>query len=393
MHKFSVIVLSSACSSFIALPGHAQDCQFGDGAVVDDFNGDGQLTPADLARWFQEQVGDTPMEDYDGDGVLTLEDVREFLRGFVRGIAGDLDGDGAVTFADMNALVQNQGADQGILVNHGDLNGDGVVNEQDFLILAERLGCPLDELTVDAAVGGILASLEFLPWSDVGLDTVGEGDHATYFSETWDHGEMYSNFWPPNHDGGISSSWTDPPVHNELQSEFWPPNHAADLSELWDIVDHSENGSDKWPPNHKLQRSQTWPDDHVTATSKVWPPNHLAADSAVDGQSPHEGVISSGWQHGQETSESLWPPSHPSGISGSWIDHDSSVSATWPPSHFSVPSNTWPGDESWPPNHFQSVSDGWNVPGDPGTTPVFPPDHSWWDSIIDVIPLLHEDEQ
>lgn len=307
----------------------AQDCVFSSGAMVQDLDQDGALTPADIALWLKDQLDDQPMEDLDGDGLLTEADLHLFLEDFVRSFAGDLDGDGMITSLDLHILVDNMGADRGLLVNNGDVNGDGVIDAEDFLIVAAKVGCPLDDEIVQEVIRGLLGSLLFLPYNELGGGLMQElSAHYPFFSDTWgDHDEVRSGIWPPSHEGSISMEWPGPGVHQSSSSGMWPPSHLYSASALWDMGSHDVFPSRLWGPNHRLQRSQTWPHDHRFAVSRYWPPGH-------------------------------------------WVE----------------PSTTWPGERPWPPNHFLADSEQWSRP--PRRVPLMPPDHSIWASGRDLTPLL-----
>lgn len=370
----------------------AQDCSFGDGTIVTDLDQDGQLTATDIGLWFKAQFANLPMEDLDGDGFLTERDLKLFLRNFAKTMAGDLDGDGTVGPVDLQMLSDRLSAQSPQLVHAPDQNGDGRVDVDDFILLADKLGCPLDDATLDRMVKGILKALLYLPndeWGNQGFGS--DDDHVTYFSDTWNHQESLSYFWPPNHEGSISSTWMDPPVHNELQSEHWPPNHIFPMSELWDSSGHTQNSSDQWPSNHHRFSSNTWPGNHMRLVSRVWPAGHTAQDSSIDGKSDHWGSISITWNgvHAQQLSNERWPPNHAYPHSGTWFNHDQQISATWPPSHFSGISTLWPSDtEGWPANHLLSTSNDWGTP--PDSIPFMPPDHSIWSSVLDLVPFFGE---
>lgn len=79
-------------------------------------------------------------------------------------------------------------------------------------------------------------------------------EHQQSHSSTWwPHNVALSGFfWPPNHAGAISHSWTDA-SHVITVSQQWPATHHEFVSRNWQTNDDGEYP--RWPPNHDISVS------------------------------------------------------------------------------------------------------------------------------------------
>lgn len=79
-------------------------------------------------------------------------------------------------------------------------------------------------------------------------------EHQQSHSNTWwPHNVALSGFfWPPNHAGAISHSWTDA-SHVITVSQRWPATHHEFVSRNWQPNDDGEYP--RWPPNHDVSVS------------------------------------------------------------------------------------------------------------------------------------------
>lgn len=107
--------------------------------VTGDFNGDGLVTPADLAQLVDAIDGGSPLTAYDLNGVdgLTQADVNYLIDVIVAPIAGDYDWDGDVDQDDRTTWATVYGSS---LALNADGNQDGVVDAADYTIWRDNLG-------------------------------------------------------------------------------------------------------------------------------------------------------------------------------------------------------------------------------------------------------------
>jgi hypothetical protein len=106
-------------------------------------------------------------------------------------------------------------------------------------------------------------------------------EHQQSHSNTWwPHNVALSGFfWPPNHYGAISHSWTDA-SHAISVSQQWPATHHEYVSRHWQPNDDGEYP--RWPPNHDVSVSNPGegPADPPPPPARPWwlpdlfPPGH-----------------------------------------------------------------------------------------------------------------------
>ena len=118
------------------------------GALAGDFDGDGELTPADLDVFCAALNEGTEAEEFDvnGDGVVDLADRTAWLQDLNGTSVGDADLDGEVAFADFLALSANFGEEGGWAQGDFDCSGDVVF--ADFLLLSGNFGVQQGEATL-----------------------------------------------------------------------------------------------------------------------------------------------------------------------------------------------------------------------------------------------------
>lgn len=374
--------------------------------------GDEQLT-ADAARervldWIATHAGNTPLQDADGDGQITGLDIESHMRRVVRAMMGDLNGDGVVDASDVSLLMERMSGRTGApaSVEDGDLNGDGVIDRADLQVLLEQQGTAIDEGQVDD-LARAASTGPGTPW----------GDHAKYFSDAFPPYWPGPPIWPPyppSHEYTISERWYQrPPLGPEPGHMFgnsqngWPPNHYWELSRTWPDAHMFTLSDINWPANHLHSLSTQWPGNHASGLSVTWPPNHILPNShkqvhlqswsllhpenpaPAPQPSPHTTQVSNHWaEHQVNMSLLIWPPNHIRQASLSWgFDHEMNLSLTWPAGHFGGMSRLWPTPTpQWPPNHMTEKSG-----QDPHTNPMpplFPPDHTIYKTLKELIPRL-----
>jgi len=368
---------------------------------IPDINGDGEVGYAELALVVRDDLRDQVVGDRNGDGLITEEDVRISIVQWYQALQGDVNGDGVIDSDDAGTVLDHLGTSGSTF--EGDVTLDGQIDAADLFEVIESLGdstLDVDERTLVETVGRLVLFANSLS------SRAGAPPHSAFFSSTWppDHDQDDSEQdWAPNHDAGLSISWSDPPDHNRSSSSLWPANHDTATSQSWPGDDHElETSGLVWPPNHTGSASMTWPDDHLVFASRRWPTGHSDVFSAHEAESPHNSITSSRWIHGQAHSLQLgWPPNHGRGASTGWDpDHDATFSDLWPPSHGRAPSSGWddPGADpgAWPENHFVSFSETWEPPEPPQDDdgspfrlpPLFPPNHALVTSIGDILPFF-----
>lgn len=109
--------------------------------VAGDFNGDDEVTTADIDLLF-EAVGENSADtqfDLNEDGTVSTEDVDFLIGDLLRTLRGDTNLDGAVDFADFLVLSENFGKTVDGYAN-GDFDSDGMANFTDFLFLSGNFG-------------------------------------------------------------------------------------------------------------------------------------------------------------------------------------------------------------------------------------------------------------
>ena len=108
--------------------------------LVGDFDGDGQLTAADMDLLSQAvRAGDADSTfDVNGDDRVDASDRERWVRELAGTTFGDANLDHEVGFADFLLLSNGFGTAAGW--GHGDFDGDGETAFPDFLLLAEHFG-------------------------------------------------------------------------------------------------------------------------------------------------------------------------------------------------------------------------------------------------------------
>ncbi len=117
-----------------------------------DFNGDGQLTVADMDLLCSEVsgAGNTSGFDLTGDGAVDRDDVSAML-GLANRLPGDADFDGQVQFSDFIAMTDNFGQ-SGRTWSHGDFDCDGEVQFSDFITVTDNFGQSAVGVSASASV-------------------------------------------------------------------------------------------------------------------------------------------------------------------------------------------------------------------------------------------------
>ncbi len=387
--------------------------------IVRDLNGVCAIGEIDAVMAAMSALDAMPIGDMDGDGFITAMDTIARLEEIVDTSLADLDRNHAIEAEDVEAaIVALATCDLAKDVDH-----DSVTDAEDLAIVVYRQG---------ACVGAECASIAQHLHTLIGLvrqydlgvfmGSCGEVEHFIGISSSYpsDHTAGWSGWYPPNHMFTITNHWPRlPSAHNfiltadsgkhilNFSMHSWPANHVYDVSVSWEqhnaetsARNHNASLSEMWhhAPGHSATKSLTWPSGHDNLISRTFPPEHLGALSAKREPTPHAAAVSASWvhdrgasayQHGQAFSL-LWPANHQLPISPTWPgEHHGQTSASWPSNHLSVPSATWPaGFPQWPPNHFAQSSNSWGEPV-PGGWPVFPEDHSWWRTALDVAPFFH----
>lgn len=466
MNNFNSRILASAAAlSFNAGLAIAVDTVLGvrgipeSSSLLKDFNNDQIITDADIVLQLLSILGDGPDADRDGDGVSTALDTVLAVEEAVKSSCGDLDKSGNVNLEDVDEfLVGFVAGDYSIKY---DVNADGFVDSADLSLIFEKLelqdivyldgraGVWLPSMLVRARLEGDTAlwldqsaTRKHNPeisegWADTpphSLSTslgVWPANHERSSSLSWpssDHGFISSNtggapahvanlsvLWPANHLSTISATWIathqteisySEDVHNISHSSssfhnhftsYGEYNHRQERSELW-TRPHDQTTSTRWNfvPNHVKRLSNTWDRnfdgtarDHDVFLSRRWPPNHLGIDSRSNLKIPrkHLKTISDGWIHGTFQSNA-WPPMHSSHMSTNWGvgGHTRALSFVWPPNHHGAVSGQWPpriSPGTWPANHNVEDSNQTSVPVPigPADWPLWPANHDWFTTI------------
>lgn len=386
-----------------------------------DRNGDCGTSDIDLALAIKRRLEDefglgvVAMRDLDGDGVVNREDSVAAIGLIIKstlGKTGHEPGSLAVSTVDVAAIVADVAANR----PRADVNFDERVDALDVVAVLDRVGQTVSDFDVVQAARSLYEYVEVMVQDGEGrfmVSACAPRNHLAGISDTWpaDH----PSWWPPNHQGAMSSSWQNPrnqpphisgtsrqppPPHNATYSSAWPANHLQDASNNWIYPTHSHDSSilnpvppnfnhaaatsEKWPPGHYSGKSASWPTEHAIDVSRTWWANHSAADSSASVVPPlHDSRISGAWgPHSTGTSQNRWPPNHYAPVSSSWGPggHHIGVSSGFPPAHHGYVSATWPGPQSlWPSNHVADVSRTWSQPApNPWPSmPLLPPDHSY----------------
>lgn len=386
--------------------------RFGQHVTLADWSKDGRIDDADFALWLSDMAARLPSPERGkvGERVQAVVAVDRLLGA----LGGDLNSDGVVDERDVRVVAESaatraQQAD--VTVFSGDLNGDGTVDASD-LALVEQLKSQGYTPPSESDGEEVLNDMQ-------NMAVLGPPSHDDFFSSGYSHtpGVSYTTpiGIPRDHDSGISRTWPPashttldssvlPQVHNLFASNVWQPNHLGDVSKTW--YDHTADLSQTYPPGHYGFRSQQWdnqPGGHSTAISRTWDPNHNTNFSRErvdhDGiwsntypRTDHFAGLSMTWppSHQKDVSEGSFPPSHIWSISNGWPlkEHLMNTSIQWPSNHFYQVSKQWPADTDpgWPPNHWKKTSDTWGDPPKPWRW--FPEDHTVFDSVREIIPLL-----
>ena len=108
--------------------------------MTGDFDGDGQLTGADIDRLSAVLLsgGNGAEFDLNGDGLITSADRSLWIDELALTLVGDLDLNATVDFADFVVLSTHFGQAGGWAA--GDFDGSGRIEFPDFLLLAENYG-------------------------------------------------------------------------------------------------------------------------------------------------------------------------------------------------------------------------------------------------------------
>ena len=389
--------------------------------IARDVNGDCVISEIDAVIAAMQALLSNAPSDLDGDGVITASDSIARLAILIDASFADLNQDRVIEASDAVAAIH--------AINGPDLTKDvdldGVVDGADLIIVLERQG---------AGVGVDTAAIAQHMYTLIGLaqqydaDMLGgscrasehfEGVSSSYPSS---HAIGWSPWYPANHMWTITAQWPHLPAnHNFTLTQSsgqhiinfshltWPASHVYAVSTSWQAhntatstTTHTVNTSEMWrsAPSHSAAKSLTWPSSHDHLISRTYSPDHLGQLSAQRIPTPHDATTTSAWGHDESVSSvrhgvafsALWPANHQVSISPTWPGpHHGQVSSSWPSNHLRVASATWPsGWPQWPPNHFASVSHSWGAPMDPGPSgwPAFPRNHSWWQTALDIAPLL-----
>lgn len=403
---------------------------------VVDANNDCMITDIDYAividaKLIQLYGTDLAVGDIDGDGLETAEDVIAAIADIISASFGKTtENDEPISTLDVEEAtdrVIEQSSDS-------DINLDGSSDVDDVLVPASRIGEGVSAVDVDWAARELFEYIgaihEYGVEQFICLSCAAEA-HTEGISSSWppDHPDWwkpnhltgvsnYQPYWPPDHDYLESQQEPNPPVHQSNVSGNWPPNHFQSSSQTWDppyqphgywvsmvgsdppdTPYHSSSLSSAWPPGHTAAASDTWHHNEETSAqlhhdlvvSRGWWPHHTRSNSQSHTWPPaHAEDVSNSWYHQVELSQHHWPPNHYPDVSNTWGNpqqHQTGLSISYPPGHSGPASTSWPGPQpTWPPGHFASVSQSWSEPT-PGSWPIFPPDHSWYTTIIQTAPL------
>jgi hypothetical protein len=371
-----------------------------------DISGDGAVTDWDVAMILFDRLAAIGPVDRDGDGHLTVEDQILTIEAVIYTSFGDLNTDGRTNLDDVaEAIARMQALDP-----LGDVNGDGSIDALDALLVME-----MENPEIRRRLWAVRQMAEYMNDRVEEIRALGReavmalwagdprlNDHIRAISQLYprEHGLWASVEYPDNHYYDVTRTWDrpqDPPPwrHTVILSkrENWPPNHWYDPSIEWKTIpgEHTRARSEQWRnlPGHRYDVSRTWPENHEARISRVWPPNHAASRSGRDVYPPeHLERVSETWNHGLEFSQRKYPPNHDRSLSQSWGPHTTMLSTTWPPNHLAEISSGWPPGVIpawWPPNHFRGTSEEWSQPQYP-LPPLFPPDHSVFTTLRDIIP-------
>ena len=401
-----------------------------------DFTGNCVPTMDDIAIMVYLEINAKGLLDVDtdGDGLLRANDTIEQIRQIVAASVADPDQNGVTDSSDVSKVVDDiVDGDGGV---GSDVTQDASVDGGDVIAVSGQLG-RTNVIDFDRAAGVIYAFIGNIApavddgtygWHTAQTNEDCDGFAGTNYPDSDQHyGRTSSNYpapdvhrdavsqsFPPNHMYEMSESWPDPECSNPPfdfdgeQCEWpdpvqsWPPNHIAAASASWDAGwpdgpgDHTTTYSHHWreKPGHFYEVSSSWPGNHAAEVSTHWPTNHLGETSSTGGYpSPdahHEDITM--WWHNQhdEGTSGKWPPSHSGVLSATWgLTHAVSWSVSWPANHLGSTSSGWPEGHypNWPPNHNGPVTSQDTSEGPPIPPTIFPPDHTYFTTIRDILQI------
>lgn len=373
---------------------------------MSDRDGDGRVTDADFVRWVEEDLASSlVIRDLDGDGRLTATDEVGSFAIVLDKMSGDFDRDGVVTIEDTLTFfdLYDSPAVASLSEASADVTLDGVVSVEDLNahlttamsgVTPDRVRTAVDilvrmrgSLTYTHYTSGHVEAIT-KTWGDRHCkDTSGFRDDGDRKKFPPNHGALYSDTWPSNHDKDLSAQWpaqhygpwsgTWDDDHDQTISIGWPAGHWSDPSAAWNERPnrHSSFTSRRWPPNHRFDQSSgnnLPPHDQASSAfvpREDFPPDDTSPDPGnVPGFPEHSEHVSDGWGHNRTVSGYLWPN-----------NHDVAMSNTWGPGHLV----TAPG--FWPSQHHGAVSQGWR-PDEDGKMPWWPANHVHATSLKDLTP-------